>query len=288
MDNLKSKGSRNGIFRSFLLITGVILWFAASLVTGCVTTEEVTSIVKRSNESMLLSLVDASASALPGASLPSANAEVASGGRWEEDSARIDAYIAAHPGQDALASALRIRQAMLLLTYGQYNLANASFEMVDPAHLFTARDKALYTLRRHMIWWFAQDKTLFHYPDDFQMGSDALREFQKTIDTLNDSPEIRDYLAEVQAYIALQMALRITNVSEQKKYFGDGINRYAEIFTDEDLKVLLAHKDDKKALLNNRRQIRALAVIEKAKAVCRGQPELVNEVNKPSFRALLK
>lgn len=276
----KIKGSRSDCFRSRLLMVGIIVCLVAPLVTGCATTGQVTDIVNKSNETLLLSL-------LPGASLPFAKAEGVSAGRWEEESAQIDAYIAAHPGQDALAGSLRIRQAMLLLAYGQYNLANASFEMVNPAHLYTARDKALYGLRKHLIWWFAQDKTSFHL-DDFQKGSDALREFQKTIDTLNDSPEIRDYLAEMRAYIALQMALRITNASEQKTYFGDGINQYAKVFTEEDLRLLLAHKTDKKTLLNNRRQVRALAVIEKAKAVSRGQTELLNEVNSLDFRTLLK
>lgn len=277
----KVKGYRSRSFRSRLLIVGIMLCFVAPFFTGCATTGQVTDIVKKSNETLLLSL-------LPGAGLPSAKAEDISAGRWEEDSARIDAYIAAHPGQDALAGALRIRQAMLLLAHGQYNLANASFEMVNPAHLVTARDKALYALRKHLIWWFAQDKTSFHYPDDFQKGSDALREFQKTIDTLNDSLEIRDYLAEMRAYMALQMALRITTLAEQKKYFGDGMTQYAKIFTDEDLRLLLAHQDDKKTLLNDRRQIRALAVIEKTKTVGRGQAELLNEVKSLEFRTLLK
>ncbi len=276
----KPEGLRSRSFRSRLSILGIVFCIVASLITGCATTGQVTDIVERSNETLLLSL-------LPGAGLPSPGADDVSGGRWEEDSARIDAYIAAHPGQDALAGALRIRQAMLLLTHGQYNLANASFEMVNPAHLVTARDKALYGLRMHLIWWYAQDKTFFN-ADDFQKGSDALREFQKTIDTLNDSPDIRDYLAEMRAYMALQMALRITSFAEQRKYFGDGINGYAGIFADEDLRLLLAHRSDKKTLLNNRRQVRALAVIEKAKAVSKGQPVLLNEVENPGFRTLLK
>lgn len=267
-------------FRFHLLILVLLFWFVTPFVIGCATTGQVTDIVNKSNETLLLSL-------LPGAGLPSADAELASGGRWEEDSARIDAYIAAHPGEQALAGALRIRQAMLLLAHGQYHLANASFEMVDPARLVTARDKALYTLRKHLIWWYAQDKTVFQ-SDDFRKGSEALREFQKTIDTLSDSPAIRDYLAEMRVYMALQMALRITSPSEQRKYFGDGMNRYAGIFTNEDLALLLAHRSDKKTLLNNRRQVRALVVIEKGKAVSRGKVELLSEVNSPDFRALLR
>lgn len=283
----QEKGSRSVVFSFRVLIIGIILCFVVSSVNGCITTKQVEEIVTKSNESMLISLVDMSSSVLPGAGLPSAKADGSLAGHWEEDAGKIDAFIAAHPGQEALASALRIRQALLFLAYGQYNLATASFEMANRAYLFTARDKAIYDLRSHLIWWFAQDKTLF-YSKDFSKGSEALLEFQKIIATLKDSADFRDYLAEMHAYIALQMALRTTNSSDRLNYFRDGINQYTGIFTSEDLKLLLGHKDGQKVLLNNRRQTRAIAVIQKAREVSKGNPEIVKEIINPDFQNLLK
>lgn len=271
----QKNGPRSVVFNSRALIIGIILCFVAASIAGCITTKQVEEIVAKSNESML-----------PGAGLPPAETAGASAGHWQEDATRIDAFIAAHPGQEALAGALRVRQAMLFLAYEQYNLANASFEMVNPQYLSTARDKALYHLRRHLIWWFRQSKEDFS-DDDFQKGSEALLELQKTIDTLNNSLDIRDYLAEMRVYIALQMA-RQGNDSERIKYFGDGINQYAKTLTGEDLALLLANHKNGKELLKNRRQIRALTVIKTASGLAKETPEILNVVNNTDFRTLLQ
>ncbi len=269
----------------FLITSVMFCSFIVFIITGCATRQQVEEIVKKSNETVLHSLIDMSMSLLPGAGLPSAGAEGSSSGNWEEESARIDAFIASHSDQDSLASALRVRQAMLLLTYGQYELARASFNLVRPEHLFTDRDRALYELKEHLVWWFEQDKTIFE-PADFNRGAAALAEFKKTLDTLRYSPEIRDYLAEMRIYIALQMALRITSEIEMAKFFADGVNEYAKIFANGELQQLqYVIRGEKKPL--NRRQVRALAVIEKAKEISMGQPGFLTEVQDPDFRALL-
>ncbi|OPY85857.1 MAG: hypothetical protein A4E65_00026 [Syntrophorhabdus sp. PtaU1.Bin153] len=273
---VRKNGPHPVVLNCRVLIVGIMLCFVAASIVGCVTTGQVEEIVAKSNESML-----------PGASLPGAETAGPLAGRWQEDAARIDAFIAAHPGREVLASALRVRQAMLFLGYEQYNLANASFEMVNPQHLYTARDRALYELRGHLIWWFRQARAPFS-GDDFQRGSEALLALQKRIDFLEDSPDTRDYLAEMRAYIALQMARRHPNLSERTRYFGEGMNQYAKIFTREDLALLLGHQRDQKELLKNRRQIRALAVIKTANGLIKETPEILNVVNNADFRTLLK
>jgi hypothetical protein len=273
---VRKNDSHSGDLNCLALIVGIILCFVAASIFGCVTTRQVEEIVAKSNESML-----------PGAGLPGAETTLALAGQWREDAARIDSFIAAHPGQEGLVSALRVRQAMLFLAYEQYNLANASFEMVNPQYLYAARDKALYELRRHLVWWFRQAKAAFSR-DDFQKGSEALLALQKTIDTLDNSPDIRDYLAEMRAYIALQMARKHPNLSERMRYFGEGMNQYTKIFTIEDRALLLAHQKDRNELLKNRRQIRALAVIQTANGLIKETPEILNVVNNADFRTLLR
>lgn len=276
--------------RRNISIIGVILCLVAVAATGCATQGQVREIVNQSNELMLISMIDMNSSVLPGAGLPSGNPDSPGIERWEEASGKIDAFIATHSDQKTLVSALRIRQGMLLLAYGEYNLARAAFEMADPVHLHTARDTALYNLREHLIWWFEQDKTIFT-TDNFKKGEMALVKFQEEIDKLGESPGIRDYLTEMRAYIALQMALRMTAENKATEYFEDGINKYAMIFTNADLNVLKAYKGvldsgGHEVTLETRRQIRGLIVIKKAKDVIKTQPiepDIKNEI----FRSLI-
>jgi hypothetical protein len=276
----QEKKLQSVVYNFRVFIVSIILGLFIVAAAGCATTEEVKGIVKKSNETMLMSM-------LPGAGLPTVDGDSASPGNWEEDSGKIDALIAANPEEKVLASALRIRQAMLLLAYKQYNLASASFEMAVKDDLKTQRDQALYDLRDHLIWWFAQDKNRF-FNDDFVKGDNALREFQKIINTLDASPDIHDYLAEMRAYIALQMSLKSVNLSDGVKYFGEGMNQYVNIFKKEEIELLLKHKENPKEILKNRRQIRALAIIEKAIKVSGRVPGSVDTVKDTAFATLLK
>jgi hypothetical protein len=81
--------------------------------TGCVQYKDVVKAIHETNATMLI--------------LPYSSGE-AGAEPWVESSARIDAYIEKY-GKDnkTTVSALRFRQAMLLLFYKQYNLAEASF-----------------------------------------------------------------------------------------------------------------------------------------------------------------
>jgi len=276
--------------RRKISIIGVILCLVALAATGCATQGQVRDIVNQSNESMLISMIDMNSSVLPGAGLPSGNPDSPGIKPWEEASGKIDAFIATHSDQKTLVSALRIRQGMLLLAHEKFNLARAAFEMADPAYLHTARDIALYNLREHLIWWFEQDKTIFT-PKNFEKGEMALVKFQEEIDKLGESPGIRDYLAEMRAYIALQMALRITAENEATEYFEDGINKYAMIFTNEDLKMLETHKallgkGGQEVILETRRYMRGLTVIKKAKDVIKTQP-ITPDIKNETFRSLI-
>lgn len=273
-----------------IAVIGVILCLLALAASGCATQGQVREIVNQSNESMLISMIDMNSSVLPGAGLPSGNPDSPGIKPWEEASGKIDALIDTHSDQKTLVSPLRIRQGMLLLAYGEFNLAKSAFEMADPAYLHTARDTALYNLREHLIWWFEQDKTKFT-TKNFEKGEMALVKFQEEIDKLCESPGIRDYLAEMRAYIALQMALRITAENTATEYFEDGINNYAMIFTNADLNMLKAYKGvldsgGHEVTMQSRRQVRGLTVIKKAKDVIKSQP-ITPGIKNEIFRSLI-
>jgi len=75
---------------------------------------------------------------------------------WKASVAEIDEFIAAHPDQPVTINALRLRQGLLLTVHRQDALAKASFDAVAEKQLKTDRDKALFALREHLMWWYRE------------------------------------------------------------------------------------------------------------------------------------
>ena len=237
------------------------------LSVGCATRQDVQEIVAQSNEQMLIAQ-------LPGSALPSGDPNARNDAPWVELSDRIDAFIAAHPDQTKIVSAMRIRQAMLLLAFEQYNLAQVSFSLVKAEDLTAARDQALYNVRDSLVWWFGLNKSAAMSLPQFAKADEALRVLQAEVDQRQASPAIRDYLAEIRVWIALYSSLKMTNAAKANTYLEDGINHYAKIFTLEDLTALKnpttsASSQDSPEVV--RRRLRAKAVIEYAQDVIRRQ-----------------
>jgi hypothetical protein len=146
--------------------------------------------------------------------------------------------------------------------------------MVEPQLLTNARDKALYDLRVHLVWWFRVSRLDSISLQEFQKADSALEAFQAKVNTLADSPAIRDYLAEMRVWIALYAALKITNQGRAKAYIENGIDDYAKIFTDKDLTALEEASDavgGEVSMVDIRRRLRAKPVIDYAKDVIRRQ-----------------
>ena len=239
------------------------------LASACSTRQEVQEIVAQSNAKLLMAQ-------LPGGTLPSGELNAPNDAPWVELSGRLDAFIAAHPDQAKIANAMRVRQAMLLLAYNQINLAQASFNMVNPNNLkdLTARDQALYNVRDSLLWWFGLDKRGSMSRGQFEKADKTLSNLQTQVDQLESSPGIRDYIAEIRVWIALYSGLKITTTAKTQAYVEDGINQYAQIFTSEDLAALHAPTN-----LTNwqhsaevvRRRLRARAIIKYAREVIRSE-----------------
>jgi len=166
------------------------LTFMIGIISGCATQQQVREIVTKSNASLMTAMLPD----IPGlgAAMPLADSEKDADQKpWLAPSAKIDLFIEAHPDQKVTASALRVRQAMLLLAYKQYNLARAAFEMVEPQHLANARDKALYDLRVHLVWWFRVSKLDSISLQEFQKADSALEAFQAKVNTLAEPRDPR-------------------------------------------------------------------------------------------------
>ena len=285
---LEFSAVKRGLAVPFIVLT---LWVFT--LSGCATQQQVKDIVAESNAALvsatLLGVPGGEAALLP---YPGTGGDPAGSGNepWLAPCAKIDAFIEAHPDQKVSASALRVRQGILLLSYKQYNLARAAFEMADPKYLTTARDKALYSLRAHLIWWFRLDKTSSMSLAEFGEADKALEALQTQIGTLGESPGIRDYLAEMRVWIALSAALQTVNKARAKEYFENGMNDYAEIFTAEDLEVLKKATEPSEwdvSIEAVRRRLRSGAVIKYAKDVI-SQQGIVPDLRSPVFSELVR
>ena len=250
--------------------------FAVSI-AGCVTQQQVRDIVDASNAQIADEL------AAPGlAAKPGETADAAS---------KIDEFIAAHPDQKALNSSLRIRQGVLYLNKGQYNLAQAAFDEADASQLFTDRDRALKSISPHLVWWFknsARDPSEIP-ADEFKRALDALK---TEVTARSASPGIRDYLAELRAWIGLQYARGAVSAQEGKARLEDALNEYATVFTPADLAAVCkpSSAGGQAGVQDVRRRLRAEAVLASARdltdALKRGGAE--PSLKAPEFQALIQ
>ena len=234
----------------------------AFTLSGCVTKQEVAAIVAQSSAAMLAGQFGLPA---PG---PKARADA-----WQEASERIETFIAAHPDQPATTAPLRVRQAMMLLSHQQTNLARAAFAQVDLADLHSDRDKALKQNADTLVWWFASSTKDAWSADDQAKATAALRQLAETQAGLDASPDIRDYLAEMRAWIGLVSAKHAGSATRARERVEDALNGYAQIFTAEDLAILAAGTEqlpDPAALGPGvRRRLRCKAVLDYAREVNR-------------------
>ena len=246
--------------------------------TGCLTSKGVKKIVSESNDTMLTHIEDSNAqaahaaalSALPGGSLPDAGA-ASPQEPWIEPSGKIDAFIAANPDEGITANALRIRQAMLLLSYGKTQLADQAFKMVSDTGGLSARDTALLNLSSDLIWWFELNKSGL---PDHSPAATGMKNLQTEIGNLggsNENVSIRDYLAEMRAWIGLHRTRfsGTTNTAIRGGFLRDAVDNYTATLSSQDLTAIKNRKpnsSDEPLGLNVRRQIRALKIMESANA----------------------
>jgi hypothetical protein len=226
--------------------------------TGCATRKQVAEIVTQSNAAMLAGQFG----------LPDPHGTGGAPG-WQMESDRIDAFIAAHPDQPTATAPLRIRQGMLLLTHGQYHLAGAAFDQASEDDLHTARDQALKRNQETLLWWFANSTNHTWTTDDQALADRALTNLKEEQSRLAASPEIRDYLAELRAWIGLSAARQTTSTNRMRERIEETLNVYSQVFTPDDLLFLAgesANEGVSKALpVDIRRRLRAKAVLDAAK-----------------------
>jgi len=244
--------------RSAVLSAPLFLTLALAF-SGCVTRKEVAAIVTQSNAAILAGQFGG---------LPQTTG-TGTAQPWQESSDRLEAFIAAHPDQKATIAPLRVRQAMLLLAYRQFNLAQAAFNALEISDLHTDRDLALKRNQETLIWWFSASTNDSWTTVDETRAQIALKNLKEEQARVQDSPEIRDYLAEMRAWIGLSAARQNTDPNRKRLLIEETLDVYAGVFTPDDLAILAAGTEqlpDPKALGPDvRRRVRAKAVIAEAR-----------------------
>jgi len=129
-----------------------VLLACALFLVSCATQQQVREIVEGSNAAIIGDTL------APDGDVPEQGS--LDGEAWAAQVERIENFIVNHPEMAVTNNALRIRQAVVLLSAKQMALANTVFNQVDAKQLANTRDQAIYTLREHLIWWYGVGRTL--------------------------------------------------------------------------------------------------------------------------------
>ena len=244
-----------------------------ALASGCATQQQVKQIVDDSNARLAAGML--SGPGLAPDAVPAAEAGDAA--------RRIDDVIAAHPDQKALASSLRVRQGVIYLNQGQYNLAAAAFEAADPALLFTDRDQALKALAPHLVWWYRTKAGRSPMPiAELKRAEAAMQAMKAETAKRKDSPDVRDWIAETGAWIGLAYFGATPDPTRQKPTLEATIDDYSSIFAQADLAWLCTpnRADAAVPLPDLRRRLRAQTVVSAAQHSAKS----LTGADRPAFR----
>lgn len=260
-----------------------VLVLLGLLVAACATQNQVAQIVASSNAAMLAGRFDLAVA-------PTAGPDGKDAVQQEYD--RIETFLADHqdPQYLDLTTPLRLRRAVLLLNNRELNLAKAAFAEVDGAHLHTARDRALLEHKDTLLWWFGASARKDWTDGDRAAAKQAMVELLPAQERLGDSVDIRDYLAEMRAWIGIVAAKHAMGEGVIRSLLEDALRGYATIFDDDDLKALKVVPTGAVALGPKlRRQLRARAVLDQARTL---NLQLANEnraqVGTPAFEEWIK
>ncbi len=211
------------------------LLFAALFTGACVTTGEVSDVVERSNLAIVTELTGG-ASALD-AAVTAGGADPAA---WRDSVERIETFIAEHPGLTDINNALRVREAVVLMTHGEAVLAGAVFDEVDEAvPLQSERDRALYAAREPLLWWYGLGETLA--PGDVEAGRRHLATLAAVADGLPGDAYVRRYLEQVRVRLALRIVRPVLTEQASREILDGAMARYERQFDDDQRAILAWH-----------------------------------------------
>jgi hypothetical protein len=214
-------------FKTFLVL---VLAAIALTQAGCATRADVVEVVTTTNLAMIT----------PELGQPGKTG----GDAWKEPVEKIDKLISEHADQKKLVAALRLRQAMVLTVYGQNNLANAAFDLIEAANLHSERDKALYGLREEMTWWYRRATHKMPLTKNERgKATTYLENIKVTCDTLTRGSDIRHYLETMRGFMAARIAndspiQQAASKAAVEQLMAEALKRYVGTFDAPDIEWL--------------------------------------------------
>lgn len=246
-----------------------LLSVAVVLLTGCVTSSEVKSIVRDANYQMLVATapgVDPAGLSADGKSDPSA----------ADTSARVDAFLEANKNDPVMANALRFRQTLLYLSQRAFSLADAAYQQVDATSLRSPRDKALYAAYKDVRWWneYALTAPFTFHATQKDAALSHMSSLARQAGDLASLPDLRDYFLEMRAWIGLKLGLGSPSLDASVATLQDAVNVWTATFTPAELDLLLSadFKAVKPFDLSTRRVIRARSLLTTLASQTTGAP----------------
>lgn len=224
---------------------------------------------------------DSAAATLPQPPLPdpAGTAAVAGGA---DSAQRIDAVIDQNPNlTPTTIASLRVRQGIIYLDQRQPDRAAAAFDAADAALLVTPRDQALKEVAPDLVWW-TRTAPLPNIPGvEMKRAAAVMQSLSVQIEKRRDSPDIRDYLAEVRAWVGLKYFAALSDRSKQKAVLEDTIDQYATVLAPADLEWLCTPTPLGNSVTPDaRRRLRAQPIISRAAK----SAEVLTPPNRPTFR----
>jgi len=151
---------------------------------------------------------------------------------WKESVAKIEEFISRHPDEPEITNALRIKEAILLLSVGENNLGAAAFNEIDCTHLSNGRNRALFDIRETLIWWYGigGENSGFSREDTEKNAKEALDNLSAVAESLKGSKDTKRLLEQMRVRIANRLAGATTDPGETRAILEDGLGRYAAQF----------------------------------------------------------
>ena len=209
--------------------------------TACLSSKDVREIVDASNESSIARFeAERLAAEVP---MPDAPGDEA----WKETFERIDAYIAAHPDHIRTIAALRLRQGVLAMNHGAYNMSRAAFAEVNVADLSNERDRAILEAHDAFLFWNGlnggAEPTTLNGPQS-AAAKRHIKDLTGTADALPATSTTRRMLEQIRVRMAVLVGRNLADADSNRGAILPAIDRYAAVFAGEADAVKCFHVED--------------------------------------------
>lgn len=162
----------------------------------------------------------------------------------------------------------KINYAMLLLMLREFTHAEEAFDAISIEDLHEGANQMIWRNRGLFLWWFATSTQPTWSLSDWSQADFSLGRLRQEQESLADWPDLRDYVAEMRAWIGIAAARQSVSPERARAYLEDALTVYADAFTQRDLEALATSGESPLNLgVSGRRILRARTVLDAARGI---------------------